>query len=69
MRIDLDHHPARPKEPLCTEDGTSSEDREAAHHPDAATYGLDSSTVRPLFADYVQRAWEWTAARDSTGAA
>ena len=42
---------------------------EAAKHPDAATYGLDMSTVRPLFAEYVQRAEKWTAAHGSTGAA
>ena len=26
----------------------NAEDREAAKHPDAATYGLDMSTVRPM---------------------
>jgi hypothetical protein len=30
-------------------------------HPDAATFGLTMETVRPLFADYVQRAATWTA--------
>lgn len=32
-------------------------------HPDAATFGLTMETVRPLFADYVQRAATWTAIR------
>lgn len=47
----------------------NAEDREAARHPDAATYGLDMATVRPLFADYVQRAEKWTAAHGPLGAA
>ena len=47
----------------------NAEDREAAHHPDAATYGLDMSTVRPLFAEYVQRAERWTTAHRPLGAA
>jgi hypothetical protein len=41
----------------------NAEDREAASHPDAVAYGLDMATVRPLFADYVERAKEWTAHR------
>jgi hypothetical protein len=47
----------------------NAEDREAAHHPDAAAYGLDMSTVRPRFAEYVQRAGAWTATHGATGAA
>jgi len=39
----------------------NSENREPSSHSDLAHYGLDPDTVRPLFADYVGRAREWTA--------
>jgi hypothetical protein len=35
-------------------------------HPDAAEFGLDMQTVRPLFADYIQRTANWTAPTVST---
>lgn len=35
-------------------------------HPDAAAFGLDMETVRPLFADYIQRMTNWTAPTVST---
>jgi hypothetical protein len=34
--------------------------REPSAHSDLPTYGLDPAEVRPLFADYVTRAREWT---------
>ncbi len=37
--------------------------REDSVHSDLAAYGLDIGEVRPLFADYVARAREWTAHR------
>jgi hypothetical protein len=46
----------------------NAQDREPATHPDAAAYGLDMTTVRPLFADYVARAEKWTAAHHVPGA-
>jgi hypothetical protein len=46
----------------------NAEDREPSSHPDAAVYGLDMSTVRPLFADYVARAKEWTELHRVSGA-
>ncbi|HEY6427541.1 MAG TPA: sulfotransferase [Acidimicrobiales bacterium] len=35
--------------------------REESVHSDLSAYGLDTADVRPLFADYVARAREWTA--------
>jgi hypothetical protein len=37
--------------------------REPSTHPDPAIFGLDLDGVRPLFADYVTRATEWTTHR------
>lgn len=39
---------------------SNAENREPSSHSDLSTYGLDASVVRPLFADYVTRAREWT---------
>ena len=38
----------------------NAENREPSTHADPATFGLDLDEVRPLFADYVARAREWT---------
>jgi len=36
--------------------------RAANTHPDAATFGLTTAKLRPVFANYINRAREWTAA-------
>ncbi|MCV7057098.1 sulfotransferase family protein [Mycolicibacterium gilvum] len=36
-------------------------EREPSSHADAAEFGLDLDAVRPLFADYVEHAAQWTA--------
>jgi hypothetical protein len=41
----------------------NTENREPATHSDLSAYGLDAADVRPLFADYVALAREWTAHR------
>lgn len=38
----------------------NEESREPSTHPDPATFGLELSQVRPLFAEYVARSKEWT---------
>jgi sulfotransferase family protein len=40
---------------------SNAETREPSTHSDLSDYGLDPAQVRPLFADYVVRAQEWTA--------
>jgi hypothetical protein len=40
----------------------NAENREHNVHPSPAEFGLDLDTVRPRFADYVERAAAWTAA-------
>ena len=41
----------------------NAENREPSTRPDPATFGLELSSVRPLFAKYVARSTEWTAHR------
>jgi hypothetical protein len=41
----------------------NAESREPNAPPDPAAYGIDLDRVRPLFADYVARAAQWTAPR------
>lgn len=41
----------------------NAESREQNAPPDPAAYGIDLDRVRPLFADYVARAAQWTAPR------
>jgi hypothetical protein len=42
----------------------NSENRESSASIDAATYGLDLDSIRPLFAEYTARAAEWTLTGD-----
>ncbi|CUU59253.1 Sulfotransferase family protein [Parafrankia irregularis] len=44
----------------------NAESREPNVHPDPATFGIDPEQVRPLFADYSERAARWIA-RDPAG--
>jgi Sulfotransferase family len=39
----------------------SQQNRKPGAHPDPATFGLDLTQIRPLFADYITRSREWTA--------
>jgi Sulfotransferase family len=45
----------------------NAESRERTPPADPATYGIDLEKVRPLFADYVARAAQWTAPRNVAG--